>query len=169
MPVSMYDVSVPVFLRGLGRMHHLLDKLDAFSAEKGLAHGDLLGARLAPDMHPFTRQIQAVSDTSKGAIARLSGQQPPSMPDTETSVAELRERVAKTEDFIKSVSRDAIDGSEAREIVLKVGPNELKFEGLGYLTVFALPNFYFHVTTAYDILRNQGVQIGKRDYLGPLG
>jgi hypothetical protein len=117
-------------------------------------------------MLPLSGQIQRASDSAKGAMGRFSGQTPPAMPDTETTIAELRMRIAKTIDYVKSVPAEAIDGSEERDIVLKTPNGEIPFKGLGFLTGFALPNFLFHITTAYAILRHNGVPIGKLDFLG---
>ncbi|HEV7691730.1 MAG TPA: DUF1993 domain-containing protein [Hyphomonadaceae bacterium] len=164
MTISMYHASTPLFLRMFGNMNQWLD----IAVEKKGAAGaeELLGARLAPDMLPLLGQFQRASDTSKGAIARLAGVDAPSMPDTEKTIADVRQRIAKTADFIKSVPQSKVDGSEEKEVILKTPNNELKFTGLGYLTGFVLPNFYFHATTAYGILRNQGLPLGKLDYLG---
>jgi hypothetical protein len=160
----MYHASTPLFLRMFGNMNQWLDmavdKKGASSAE------ELLIAKLAPDMLPLLGQFQRASDTSKGAIARLAGIDAPAMPDTEKTIADVRQRIAKTADFIKSVPQSAVDGSEEKEIVLKTPGGDLKFTGLGYLSGFVLPNFYFHATTAYGILRNQGLPLGKLDYLG---
>jgi uncharacterized protein len=163
MTISMYHASAPLFLRMFGNMNQWLDiAVD----KKGAAAEELLGARLAPDMLPLLNQFQLASDTSKGCIARLAGVQPPSMPDTEKTIAEVRQRIAKTADFIRSVPQSAVDGSEEKEVILKTPGGDLKFTGLTYLSGFALPNFYFHATTAYGILRNQGLPLGKMDYLG---
>ena len=163
MPISMYQASVPLFLRGFANLSAILDK--------GAAHADpaaLVEARLAPDMLNLAGQVQRASDTAKACAARLAGIDNPSFPDTEKTFADLQARIARTVDFLNGVEPAQIDGSEARGIAFKAGPNQLKFNGEGYLLTFALPNFYFHVTTAYDILRNKGVEIGKRDYIGML-
>lgn len=166
MTISMYDVSVPVFTRGLGQLSHVLDK--------GLAHvkatdGDpaaLVQARLAPDMLTLAGQVQRASDACKLGVARIAGVSAPPFADTEASFDDLQARIAKTVDFLNSVDRAAIDGHEDRNVLLKVGGQELSFEAQRYLLQFALPNFFFHVTTAYAVLRNAGVAVGKRDYLG---
>ncbi len=128
----------------------------------------MLNWRLAPDMFPLTRQIQIASDLAKGTTARLAGHEVPSYPDEEKSFAELKARIAKTVKFIESIAPKDIDGSEGRDIALTVGGQELRFKGEPYLVHFALPNFYFHATTAYDILRRCGVEIGKRDFIGKI-
>lgn len=165
MSFSIYDASAPLFTASLKNMKLWLDKAEA---EKGEAA--LIDARLAPDMHPLPRQFQIASDAAKGAMARLAGIEPPSMPDTETTFAELRERCDKTIAFIESIGRDALADAADREVVLKF-PNGMgyRFTGAAFLTGFALPNFYFHVTTAYAILRNAGVTVGKPDFLAHLG
>lgn len=164
MTISMYQASTPLFVHMFANMNRWLD----IAVDKKGAAGaeELLGARLAPDMHPLLNQFQLASDTSKGAVARLAGVAPPSMPDTEKTLAEIRQRIAKTVDFIKSVPASAIDGSEEKQVVLKTPGGDLPFTGLGYLSGFVIPNFYFHSTVAYTILRSQGLPLGKLDYLG---
>jgi len=166
MAISMYTASAPVFLRMLGNLDRLLEKAEAYAKERGFDPNVLVNQRLAPDMLPLASQIQLASDSAKGAMARLSGASPPSMPDTETTIAELRARIAATIDYVKSVPQSAVDGSEDRDVVLKTPNGDIPFKGLGYLTGFALPNFLFHVTTAYAILRHNGVPLGKMDFLG---
>lgn len=166
MSISMHKASAPVFLRMLGNLDALLDKAEKYAKERNFDPNLLVTARLAPDMKPLSAQIQFASDTSKFAMARLSGGSAPPMADTETTIAELRERIRKTVDYIKTVPASAIDGSEEREVVLKFPNGEMKFTGLNYLTGFVLPNFLFHVTTAYAILRHNGVPLGKGDFLG---
>jgi uncharacterized protein len=167
MTISMHNAMTPVFLRMFANLDAMLDKLETDAKARNYSPEVVLNARLAPDMLPLIGQVQRASDTAKGAIARLSGAgQSPSMPDTETSVADLRIRIAKTVDYIKSVPASAIDGSAEREVVLKTPNGDLTWKGLTYLTGFVLPNFLFHITTAYAILRHNGVQIGKMDYLG---
>lgn len=162
MSFSVHAASAPVFVRSLTNTAAIIDK--ALAA--GLSEAAILEARLAPDMHPFPRQIQMASDAAKGAIARLAGVEVPSMPDTETTLAELKARIAATIAFIESVDAAAYDGAEDREVVLKFPGMELKFTGADFLTGFALPNFFFHVTTAYALLRSVGAPIGKMDFLG---
>ncbi|MDB5458330.1 MAG: uncharacterized protein JWO72_71 [Caulobacteraceae bacterium] len=166
MSFTVYDASVPVFARGMASMSAWLDK--ALAEGKGEAM--LLEARLAPDMRPFPAQIQMASDSAKSAVARLAGIEAPPMPDTEATFAELKDRCRRTIDFIESVDRSAFDGAEDREVVLKF-PNGMgyRFTGREYLTGFALPNFFFHVTTTYALLRAQGVGMGKPDFLMHLG
>jgi hypothetical protein len=159
--ISMYSASVPALLRMLNNLLAIITK-----AEASPEAAKLLDARLAPDMHELTRQFQMFSDSAKNGVARLAGQTPPAMPDTEKTFAELKARLQKTIDFVKSVDASAIDGSEDREIVLKFPSGEMKFTGLNYLNHFLLPNFYFHCATAYAILRNQGLPVGKMDFLG---
>jgi uncharacterized protein len=166
MALSMYDASVPVFSRALGQLAHLLDKGLAHAQAAGSDPAALVVARLAPDMFPLARQVQSASDASKLGTARIAGIVAPSFPDTETTFDELQARIAKTIDFLQTIERAQIDGSEEREVVMKAGGKELKFSAQRYLLQFALPNFFFHVTTAYAILRSQGVPIGKLDYLG---
>lgn len=165
MTFSIYDASVPVFANALTSMKAWLDKA---AAEKPEA--DLLGARLASDMKPLPAQFQMASDTAKNAVARLCGIAAPSMPDTETTFAELKQRCDQTIAFIRSVDPAVLAASEEREVVLSF-PNGMgyRFTGADYLTGFALPNFFFHVTTAYALLRGAGVSVGKPDFLQHLG
>jgi len=165
MPFSPYDASVPIFVTGLSNMRAWLDKAAAEKSES-----ELLSASLAPDMRPLPAQYQMASDTAKNAVARLVGMEAPSMPDTESSFAELRERCDKTIAFVRSVNPAAIASSEDREVILSF-PNGMgyRFSGRDYLTTFAIPNFMFHVTTAYAILRAAGVSLGKPDFLQHLG
>jgi len=168
MSLSMYRASIPVFIRGLEVCSSLLEKGAAFADEKGLAHADVIGARLAPDMLPLGAQIQRASDTAKLSAQRLSGTEAPKFEDDEDSFATLQERVAKTIAYLKSIQEVTLDGSESRTITLKFPDFSPSFSGIDYLFGFGLPNFYFHVVTTHDILRNLGAPIGKRDYLGPL-
>jgi hypothetical protein len=166
MALSFYDISVPVFLRGLGQLSHLLDKGLAHAQASGIDPTVLVNARLAPDMYPLSGQIQSASDASKLGTARIAGLTAPSFPDTETTYPELQARVAKTVDYLQSVDRALVDGFEDRPVTMKARGNELSFTAQRYLLQFALPNFFFHVTTAYDVLRHSGVPLGKMDYLG---
>jgi len=166
MTLSMYSTSAPAFERALTSLDAILDKTATWAEERKIDPAVLTSARLAPDMHPLNRQVHLLSDTAKGACARLAGLPVPSFPDTETTLPELKSRIGKTLDFIRSVKADQIDGSEDRQIVLKAGARELVFKGQDYLVGFALPNFYFHVTVAYAILRHNGAPLGKLDYLG---
>ena len=162
MSFSIHQASAPVIVRALSNLSAMMDK--ALAA--GLDEKVLLEARLTPDMHPFPRQIQMASDSAKGGIARLAGVEAPSMPDTETTFAELKERIARTIAFVKGVDASAFEGSEDREIVLTFPGNSMTFTGADFLTGFMLPNFYFHITTAYALLRANGAPIGKMDFLG---
>ena len=166
MPITLSQAALAPLTRQLTVLSKLLEKGAAFAAANGIDEADLLASRLAPDMAPLSRQVQIASDGAKGGVARLAGQEPPSFADDETTIAQLQERVAKTLAFIQSVPASAIDGSEDRAITLKAGPREFKFTGQDYLLHFVLPNFFFHVTTAYALLRHRGVEIGKMDYLG---
>jgi hypothetical protein len=168
MPLTMYEVSVPMFRQMLSALSSVLDKAAAYAAEKKIEPSVLLQARLFADMLPLTSQVQIATDHAKGATARLSGGEPPKFADAEKTVEELKARIAKTLDYIGSVAAAKMDGAEDRQISLKIGGLQLDFTGRQYLLGFALPNFFFHVTTAYDILRHQGVPIGKRDFVGQI-
>jgi hypothetical protein len=165
MSLSMYQASVPVFTRMLDMLSKLLTKAEAHAAANGMKPEDLLEARLAPDMYPLTRQIQAAADAAKFGAARPAGITPPSHPDTETTFAELQARLKAVREFIEGIGEAAFDGAETRPVTLKTGSGELNFTGQDYLVGFALPNFYFHAVTAYDILRHKGLPLVKRDYL----
>lgn len=162
----MYDVAIPPLIKSMGCLGKILAKAEEHAAAKKFDPAVLVHARLAPDMFPLARQVQIASDTAKGCAARLAGQEPPSFADTETTLGELVARLDATVEFVRSVPRERIDGSEDRAITLKMRTGPLHFTGSAYLLEFVLPNFYFHVTTAYAILRHNGVEIGKRDYLG---
>lgn len=167
MSANLYQASVPAFLQMLKSLSSILTKTAAHAEAKKIDPSVYVNARLAPDMHPLARQIQMVSDTAKGAAARLAGIEVPSMPDTEVTLAELQQRIAKTADFLNGLKPEQFEGSAERNVELTVGPGQkMTFKGATYLTHFALPNFYFHVTTAYDIVRHNGVEVGKRDFLG---
>lgn len=167
MPLSMYDISAPRLIHTLNSLAAILNKAEAHAEAKKIDPAVLPSARLFPDMLPLTRQIMIACDNAKGPVARLASIEVPKHEDTETTLAELQTRIAKTVAFIQTVKPEQMAGSEDRAITLKVGSQELKFDtGVEYLCGFALPNFYFHVVTAYDILRHNGVEIGKRDYLG---
>lgn len=168
MPLSMHRASVPVFVRALNVLAALLEKGEAHAKAQGWNPDDLVVARLADDMLPLSGQIQRASDAAKGAVARLTGVEAPAMPDVEVSFAQLQKRVTDTLAYIQSVDPKAFEGSEDRAVELKLPAGTLTFTGEDYLLGFALPNFFFHVVTAYDVLRHKGVQIGKLDYLGPV-
>ena len=164
MTLSLQDIASPVFVRGLNSLSHLLDK----AIEAGLDEKELMEARLAPDMLPFPAQIRMAAFSGRSAVARLTGQAWPKTDDSEATLAELKATIALSIAFIEGVDAAAFEGGETRRVELRFPGVELDFEGIGYLTSFAIPNFYFHVTTAYAILRNRGVALGKRDYLGQL-
>ncbi len=166
MSLSMYEASIPVFIRMLNNLSAILDKAVANAEARKIDPAVFIQARLAPDMHPLPRQIQIATDGAKGCAARLAGIDPPSYPDTETTFPELKERLAKTVAFLESVSAEQLEGSEDRAITLKFPGNEMTFTGKVFLQNFALPNLYFHATAAYAILRHNGVDVGKRDFLG---
>ena len=168
MSFTIYQASTPVFQHSMISLEALLAKAAAHAATKGLTADALLQARLAPDMFPLVRQIQIVSDTAKGAAARLAGLDVPSYADTETSFPQLQERLARTRAFLASIDPALYASAAERDVTLKLRTGDLHFKGADYLLKFALPNFFFHLTTAYDILRNQGLEIGKSDYLGTL-
>lgn len=168
MTLSMYQATVPVFARGLENLASILAKAAAHAEAKKIEPSVFLNARLAPDMFPFSRQVQIASDAAKGCIARLAGIEVPSYPDTETTFPELQERLAKTIAFVKGFTAAQIDGSEERNVTLKMRSGDVTFRGQAYLLNLALPNFFFHLTTAYDILRHNGVEVGKMDYLGKI-
>jgi hypothetical protein len=165
MPLTIYDASVSVFGPTLGILSTVLDKGEAFAAEHKIDSATLLAWRLAPDMYPLTRQVQLASDFAKGTCARLAGAEVPSYVDDEKTFDELRQRIAKTRDFLATLRREDFAGAEERDVTLNAGGTPLKFKGQAYLLGFGIPNFFFHVTTAYDILRACGVPLSKRDFL----
>ncbi|HEY3637490.1 MAG TPA: DUF1993 domain-containing protein [Rhizomicrobium sp.] len=166
MSFSVYEASIPPMIHFFEALSKILDKAVHQAKERDLPLSELLEARLASDMHPFPRQIQIASDIAKLGAARLAAIDPPSFPDTETTFPELQERIRKTIDFIKSVPQDKFEGAEDRSVTLKFPSGEMTFTGRVFLNNFVLPNFYFHVTTAYDLLRHKGITIGKMDYMG---
>lgn len=168
MALSMYEISVPVLLRGLGQLEHVLAKGIAHAKENGTSPDKYVDCRLAPDMLTLAGQVQRASDTAKATIARITGVQAPSFADDESTMEQLIARSGKTRAFVDGVDRALFDTAAGREVEIKLGGNPVKFTGQSYLLQFGLPNFFFHLTTAYDVLRNQGVPIGKRDYLGKL-
>ncbi|APA87319.1 DUF1993 domain-containing protein [Paraburkholderia sprentiae WSM5005] len=166
MSISMYQASLPVLIRGLTNLQAILGKAEAHAAAKQIEPAVFTNARLAPDMLPLVRQVYIASDTAKGCAARLAGVEPPKFEDVEQSFDELRARIQKTIDYLKEFNAAQIDGSEGRTVTLKLRQGSVEFTGASYLFGFVLPNFFFHVTTAYDILRHNGVELGKLDYLG---
>ena len=166
MTISMYQASVPYFLQLLANLKKILQKGAAHAEARKFDAGVLFNARLAPDMLPLVKQVQIATDNAKGPAARLAGMDPPKFDDHEATYPQLIERVDKTIAFLKTLKPDQIDGSEQRDIVLKFPQRTFEFKGLQYLMHFAIPNFTFHVVTAYNILRHNGVDIGKQDFLG---
>jgi hypothetical protein len=166
MTISMYQASVPRFANILGNLSNIMDKTQAHIDARKIADATLTGYRLFPDMLPLTTQVQIACDAAKGVVARLAGIDAPVFEDNEKTIADLKARIAKTIAFIQSVSPAQIDGTEDKAIVTKRGDKETHYKGMQFLLGHAIPNFYFHVTTTYNILRHNGVEIGKRDYLG---
>ncbi|MDR0378541.1 MAG: DUF1993 domain-containing protein [Candidatus Accumulibacter sp.] len=166
MTISMYQASVPVFIRQLKGLGAVLDKGQKHAEARKIADGVLPASRLIADMFPLSRQVQIASDHAKGAVARLAGVDNPRYEDNEQTIGELQARIAKTIAFVETFTPEQIDGSEGRDILITLPTGELRFKGMDYLLGFALPNFYFHVVTAYDILRQNGVDVGKRDFIG---
>ena len=168
MSISMYSASVPIFVRMLGNLNGWLDKAEAHAQTRKFDTAVYLAARLAPDMLPFTKQIQIACDAVKFGVARLASVEAPKFEDDEASLADLRERIRKTLRFIESVPASSIDGTEAKDIVVPRRDGSMTLKGEAYLKQFVLPNFFFHVTTSYALLRHNGVELGKADFLGPL-
>ena len=166
MTISMYQVSVPVFLRGLNALSGVLDKAAAFAEAKKFDQAAVLGTRLYPDMFPLNVQVGQVCTHAARGVAQLAGLTQPDFGAPETTIAGLKERVAKTIEFVKTATQAQIDGTEGKDIVLKFGTREMPFKGDAFLIGFTLPNFYFHSTTAYNILRSMGLEVGKRDFMG---
>lgn len=164
--LSLYDVSVPVFIRALENLDRLLDKGAAYLAEQGRPESELTEARLIADMHPLTYQIQRLSDTAKGTVTRVGGGENVPMADEEVTIADMKARIAKTIDILKAADRAGFDGKEEATIELKTPNRTMTFTGTTYVLGFAIPNFFFHVSMAYALLRKEGVPIGKTDYLG---
>ncbi len=165
MAVSMYDIAIPTFQKQLAALEAILDKAADYAAAKKIDIAVLLGSRLYPDMFNLTRQIQLATDFAKAAPARLAGVEVPSFPDTETTLPELKARIAKIQALLAGYKPEQFEGSEAKEVTLKVGGADVMLSGRDYLLHVAFPNFYFHCATAYDILRHNGLEIGKRDFL----
>ncbi|GAB2887501.1 DUF1993 family protein [Uliginosibacterium flavum] len=166
MALTMYEASIPALKKTLSSLAAILAKAAEHAQTKKIEPAVLVNARLFPDMFALARQVQIATDQAKGCAARLAGVEIPKFEDTETSFEELQVRIAKTIAFLDGVSADQINASEARDIVLQLHETRLEFKGADYLLNWVLPNFYFHVTTAYNILRHNGVEIGKRDFLG---
>jgi uncharacterized protein len=166
MPISMYTASVTIFTRMLTNLLGILEKAEAYADERKFKADVLVNQRLAPDMLPLSFQIQTATDGAKGAVARLAGREIPVWPDTETTFADLKARVRKALDYLATFKPADLDGSEEKQIVLMIGGEDVRFRGEDYLLGRATQNFYFHVTTAYAILRHNGVPVGKRDFLG---
>jgi len=167
MSLSLYQFSVPVFEGSLAAFLGVLDKAEAHAEARKFDATNYLALRLAPDMFPLTRQVQTFCDHAKNASFRLAGAQPPVIADDETTFAELRARIGTTRNHLKTIDAGAVDAGADRDIVFPIGPKlKMRMQGPDYLMHFAFPNFYFHLTTAYDILRSAGVEVGKRDFLG---
>jgi len=165
MKVSMHAMSVELFIPTLGNLSSILERAAASAAQRKFDAGVLLAARLAPDMHPLTRQVQVAGDIAKNSVARLAALDPPRFEDTETTIEQLRARLARTIDFLNGVPASALEGSDRRDIKVPAGERTFEFKGLEFLQRWAIPNVFFHVVTAYDILRHNGVELGKADFL----
>ncbi|MEY3580261.1 MAG: hypothetical protein RI984_1365 [Pseudomonadota bacterium] len=166
MTISMFQASVPRLINALNNLSHILDKAQAHIDAKKIDASALIQFRLYPDMLNFTRQVQIASDTAKGVVARLAGVEIPAYEDNEQSIADLKARIAKTIAFIQGIKPEQIDGTEDKDIITKRGEKETHYKGMQFLLGHAIPNVYFHTTTAYAILRHNGVEVAKRDYLG---
>ena len=166
MAISMYKASAPIFIQYLTALSSVLDKGQAFADAKKLDPSVLLNTRLSPDMFPLVRQVRAATDHAMTVSGKLAGVEPPTFANSEATIPELKERIAKAVDFIKGLKPAQVDGTEDKEIAIKFPSGERKFTGQSLLLNFSLPNFYFHATTAYDILRQCGVEVGKRDFMG---
>lgn len=164
--MSLHAVVVPTFLQTLKGLSGVMSKAEAHCEAKKIAPEALLTARLFPDMFPLIRQVQSASDFAAKSCARLAGVEVPAYPDEEKSFAELRKRIETSSSYVRSFTEQQFEGAATRDIVIQAGPRTLNFKGAQFLASFALPNFYFHATTAYDILRHNGIEIGKRDFLG---
>jgi hypothetical protein len=161
----MYDITVPPLTRALNNLSHILKKGEEYADAKKIEHAVLLNARLFPDMYPLIRQVQIATDMSKGAVARLADLEVPKYEDDETTFEQLQARITKTLAFIESVKPEQMQGAETRDVKILVRNMPMEFKGLDYLLKWVNPNVYFHVTTAYNILRHNGVELGKTDYL----
>lgn len=163
---AMHSMSVPIFVKTLGNLSTILDKAAAHAEARRIDPAVLLSARLYPDMFPLSKQVQLASDFAKGATARLAGQEPPKYEDNETTIPQLKDRITRTIDFVRGLKEGDFAGAESRDIALKIRDQVQTYKGSVYLAHVALPNFFFHATTAYDILRHNGVELGKRDFIG---
>jgi hypothetical protein len=168
MTISLYDVSIPALVRGLVTTSALLDKAAAYAESKKFDAASLVHSRLFPDMHPLSSQVQIACDTAKGAAGRLARVEIPKHADTETTLPELKARIAKTVDFLNSITPAQLAGDDTRSIEMKNPNNVWKFTAVEYVTKFVLPNFYFHISMVYALLREGGVEVGKRDFLGAI-
>ncbi|MBS0421497.1 MAG: DUF1993 domain-containing protein [Proteobacteria bacterium] len=168
MKISVPALTIDIFIHTLGSLSAILEKGAGLAAQKKFDSAILVGSRLAPDMLPLSKQVQIACDTAKKGAARLAGVDAPAFDDNEKTIDELRTRIARTIDYLKTLPASAFDGAEDRDIKVPAGERTLEFKGLSYLQRWVLPNLFFHVTTAYNILRHNGVEIGKRDYLGSL-
>jgi len=164
----MYALSAPLFVRMLGNLDGVLDKAAAHAAARKIDPTVLVNARLFPDMLPLAAQVRIASDFAKGAVARLTGNEPPKYEDNEATFDDLKARIARTIGYVDGFKPGQFDGADARQVTIKMRGEDKSFDGLTYLANVVLPNFYFHVTTAYDILRHNGVELGKRDFVGPI-
>ncbi|MEP6701737.1 MAG: DUF1993 domain-containing protein [Betaproteobacteria bacterium] len=166
MTISMYQASIPRFVNMLGNLSAILDKAQAHVDAKKLDEQWLTGYRLFPDMLPMSKQVQIACDTAKGLAARVAGVPIPAFEDNEKTLGELKTRIAKTIDFLNTIKPEQIDGTEDKDIVIKRGDKETHYKGMQFLLGHAVPNVYFHIATTYNILRHNGIEIGKRDFLG---
>jgi len=166
MAATMYSMSVPIFVRTLGNLSAILDKAAAHAQAKKIDPSVLLQMRLYPDMFALTRQVQLACDFTKNTVARLAGQEPPKFEDSETTIDQLKARITRTVEFVQGFKAALFEGADTREISIKIRDQTQTYTGQIYLAHFALPNFFFHATTAYDILRHAGVELGKRDFVG---
>eukprot|EP01113_Clastostelium_recurvatum_P004541 TRINITY_DN12008_c0_g1_i2.p2 TRINITY_DN12008_c0_g1~~TRINITY_DN12008_c0_g1_i2.p2 ORF type:complete len:185 (+),score=62.43 TRINITY_DN12008_c0_g1_i2:46-555(+) len=164
--VSLYDITIPVFIRALRTNSALLAKAQAWADAQAIPHADLLTRRIAPDMYPLTFQIQSISNSSKAVPMRVGGLDPVPMEDNETTFQQLQDRITRTIDLLEKVPHDCMDGKEDKEVIIKAGPLDMKFTAKSYILEFALPNFWFHHSMTYAILKNAGVPLGKMDFLG---
>lgn len=168
MKVTAHSITVPVFVRMLTNLSGILDKAAAFCAQRKVRETVLMEARLFPDMFPLTMQVRIACDFARGGVSRLAGEEPPKYEDTEATLADLKGRIARSIAYVQGFSESQLADCESRRVVRTIGGREIVFDGYGYIAQFVLPNFFFHVTTAYDILRANGVELGKRDYIGAL-